>query len=321
MKKLFVMCVAVALAAVLPVRAAEYNWKFGLVDSTTNPNYLAAEELTRYLEEEAPGKWSIQLYPSSQLGGSEEMLEAIQMGALEMCAPPSSAVANYVPEYGVWDMPYLFLDEAHVDAVMDGEIGARYIAMPEKANIKVAGWWEVGFRCLANNKHPVNSVDDVVGLRLRVMSNEIHQALFSALGADPVPMSLSDAYIANQNGTIDGQDNPLPNLYANNVYEVCRYVAVTRHVYTPLPVCMSMTAWNSMSKADQEVFARCMQRASKWQKDTHRAKSLDAAANLESKGCQITYPALEPFAAKMQVVYDKYPQFKDEIAAIRAARK
>ena len=321
MKKMFALFLAVALISAFPADAAEYNWKFGLVDSTTNPNYLAAEELVKYLDEEAPGKWSIQLYPSSQLGGSDEMIEAIQMGALEMCAPPSSSVANYVPEYGVWDMPYLFLDEAHVDAVLDGDIGAQYAAMPEKANIKVAGWWEVGFRCLANNKHPVNSVEDVKGLRLRVMSNEIHQALFAALGADPVPMSLADAYIANQNGTIDGQDNPLPNLYANNVYEVCRYVAVTRHVYTPLPVCMSMATWNSMPEADREIFVRCMRRASQWQKELHRKRSLDAASMLEGKGCAITYPELEPFAEKMQVVYDKYPQFKDAIAAIRAMRK
>lgn len=320
MKKLLALALALTFAVGTYAAAADYAWKFGLLDSTSNPNYLAAEKLCEYLEAAAPGKWRIDLYPSSQLGNAEEMLESIQMGALELSAPPSSAVANYVPEFGVWDMPFLFRDEAHVDAVLDGEIGKQYGALTEKANIKTVSWWEVGFRCLANNARPVNSVDDVKGLRLRVMSNDIHQALFSALGADPVPMSLADAYVANQNGTIDGQDNPLANLLANNVHEVCRYMTVTRHVYTPLPVSMSLQAWNSMNEADQAIFMDAMNKAAAWQKSYHREASKEAAAALEAAGCELTYPDLEPFAAKMQVVYDQYPQFADAIAAVRATK-
>lgn len=113
------------------------------------------------------------------------------------------------------------LQEEEVDKVLDGELGQELAAEADSANMKMLGWWEVGFRCLANNKLAVNTPDDVKGLRIRVMSNEYHQALWSALGADPVPMSLSDAYVANQNGTIDGQENPLHSLVANSTFEVC----------------------------------------------------------------------------------------------------
>ena len=170
-------------------------------------------------------------------------------------------------------------------------------------------WWEIGFRCLANNARPINSVEDVKGLRLRVMSNEVHQALWTALGADPVPMSLSDAYVANQNGTIDGQDNPLHSLIANSTFEVCHYIAVTNHVYSPLGVIVSPKAWASMSPEDQELFMECMKEATANQKKLVREQNEKAAKELEEKGCEVTYPQLQPFADKMEVVYEQYPQF------------
>jgi tripartite ATP-independent transporter DctP family solute receptor len=297
-----------------------YHWKYGTVDATSNVNYRAVEELIKYLEEAAPGKWTIELYPNSQLGNADEMIESLQIGSLELSGPPSSTVANYVPEFGVWDMPFLFRDEAHVDAVLSGPIGQSFGALTEKANIKFLAWWEVGFRCLANNRRPINTPEDIQGLRLRVMSNEIHQTLFATLGADPVPMSLSDAYVANQNGTIDGQDNPLANLIANSTYEVCKYIAVTNHVYTPLPLVMSLKAWNEMTAEDQKIFSQAVEKATTWQRNTNRTGQRNAATELISKGNIVTYPDLRLFEAKMQSVYAKYPQYADTISKIKAVR-
>lgn len=286
-----------------------YNWKWGTVDSTSNPNYEAMEYFCTLLDEKAPGKWSIQIYPDSQLGDASQLCESVQMGTLEMACPASSIVANYVPDYGVFDMPYLFTTAEEVDAVLDGEVGAELAALADNANMKLVAWWEIGFRCLANNARPINSVEDVKGLRLRVMSNEVHQALWTALGADPVPMSLSDAYVANQNGTIDGQDNPLHSLIANSTFEVCHYIAVTNHVYSPLGVIVSPKAWASMSPEDQELFMECMKEATANQKKLVREQNEKAAKELEEKGCEVTYPQLQPFADKMEVVYEQYPQF------------
>jgi tripartite ATP-independent transporter DctP family solute receptor len=295
-----------------------YHWKYGTVDATSNVNFLAAQELVKYLEEAVPGKWTIELYPSSQLGNAEEMVESLQLGALEMCGPVSAAVANYVPEFGVWDMPFLFRDEAHVDAVLSGPIGLSFNNLTEKANIKFVAWWEVGFRCLANNRREIYTPDDIKGLRLRVMSNEIHQALFATLGADPVPMSLADAYVANQNGTIDGQDNPLANMIANRTYEVCKYFTVTNHVYSPLPVVMSMKAWNEMTPEDQKTFMACVDKATIWQRNANREAQRKAADELQSMGNIVTYPDISLFEDRMQTVYSKYPQYADLIRQIKA---
>ena len=298
-----------------------YVWKFGSVDSTSNPNYEAFVHLGELLDEKAPGKWDITIYPDSQLGDAAQMIESVQMGTLEMTAPNCSLVANYVPDYGVFDMPYLFADEEEADKVLDGDLGKELAAEADSANFKMLGWWEVGFRCLANNKRAVNSPEDVKGLRIRVMSNEYHQALWSQLGADPVPMSLSDAYVANQNGTIDGQENPLHSLVANSTYEVCHYVAVTNHVYSPMCMVMSTKAWNSMTEEDQAIFMECLNEAEVYQKQLVRAQKQTAEQTLIDKGCEVSHPDVSAFAELVQPVYDKYPQFSELVSRIHEAVK
>lgn len=298
-----------------------YEWKLASVDSTSNPNYEAFLHLNDLLNERAPGRWNITVYPDSQLGDGAQQVEAIQMGTLEMAAPNCSLVANYVPEYGVFDMPYLFQNEEEVDKVLGGEVGEELAAKADSANIKMLGWWEVGFRCLANDKLAVNSPDDVKGLRIRVMSNEYHQAIWSELGADPVPMSLSDAYVANQNGTIDGQENPLHSLVANSTFEVCHYIAVTNHVYSPMCMIMSNQAWNSMTEEDQQIFMECLKEAEIYQKELVRAESKKAEQELIDKGCEVSHPDIQAFADKMQPVYDKYPEFSDLVNQIHEAAK
>lgn len=295
-----------------------YAMKFGHVTTVDNPTNLGAKKLAENLEAAAPGKWDISIYPDSQLGGAAEMTEAVQMGTLEISAPASSFVVNFAPAAGVWDMPFLFRDEEHVDKVADGEIGKSIGAELEKANMKFLNWWEVGFRCLANNKRPINTVDDIKGMRIRVMSNEIHQALFSALGVDPVPMSLADAYVANQQGTIDGQDNPLSGLYSISIFEICKYITVTKHVYTPQALVLSVDAWNSMTPDDQKIFTDCANQATQYQRQELRRQDNEAAKNLEAKGCELTYPDPAAFAEKMSVVYAKYPQYADIIKKIQA---
>ncbi len=295
-----------------------YKWKLGSVDSRSNPNFKSMEYLVEKLEEKAPGKWKIELYPDGLLGDAAKMCDSIQMGTLELTAPPSSTVANYVPEMGMFDMPYLFTSYEQVDAVLDGEIGQALAEKISDKGMKLLAYWEVGFRCLANNKRPVESVDDVAGLRLRVMSNVIQQELWLALGADPVPMSLSEAYIANQNGTIDGQDNPLHSLIANSTYEVCKYVSVTNHIYTPMPLLISPRAWDQMTTEDQNLFMECVKDATSYQRNLAREQTQKAEKALaEEYNITVSHPDLAGFESKMGAVYDNHPEFKEYIDQIK----
>lgn len=231
-----------------------YVFTFGTVDTDEHPSTMSAKKLGEILNEKAPGKWQINVHPNSTLGGAAELVESIQMGNVDMACPATSFLANYVPSIGVLDLPYMFTNTSEAYAVLDGDVGQQLAADVEAVGIKCLSYWEVGFRCIANSARPINSVEDVSGLRLRIMSNEIHQALFSALGVDPVPMGLADALVANQQGTIDGMDNPMSGLYTTSVYEFDKYIAVTNHVYTAQAVIMSNKAWSSMTPDDQAIF-------------------------------------------------------------------
>ena len=172
-----------------------YTFTFGTVDTEEHPTTMSAHKLAEILEEKAPGRWQIDVFPNSTLGGAAELVESVQMGNVDMACPATSFVANYVPTLGVLDLPYMFTNREEAYAVLDGEIGQQLAKDIETAGMKHLTYWEVGFRCLANSKRPINTVEDVSGLRLRIVSNEVHQALFTALGVDPVPMGLADALV------------------------------------------------------------------------------------------------------------------------------
>lgn len=297
--------------------APTYVFSFGTVDTDEHPSTMSARKLGEILNEKAPGKWQIDVYPNSTLGGAAELVESIQMGNVDMACPATSFLANYAPSVGVLDLPYMFTNTKEAYTVLDGEIGQQLAAEVESAGIKCLGYWEVGFRCLANNIRPINTVEDVSGLRLRIISNEVHQALFTALGVDPVPMGLADALVANQQGTIDGMDNPLSGLYTTSVYEFDRYIAVTNHVYTAQAVVMSNKAWNSMTAEDQAIFAEAVKEATEYDREQQAIQTENAAKALQDKGCEISYPDVSGFVEKMDVVYDQFPQFADTIAAIK----
>lgn len=294
-----------------------YEFSFGTVDTEEHPTTMSARKIGEILEQKAPGKFTINVFPNSTLGGAAELVESVQMGNVDMACPATSFVANYVPSLGVLDLPYMFTSPEAAYAVLDGKIGQQLMSDVEAVGIKPLTYWEVGFRCLANSKRPINTVDDVSGLRLRIVSNEVHAALFGALGVDPVPMGLSDALVANQQGTIDGMDNPLSGLYTTSVYEFDKYIAVTNHVYTAQIVIMSQKAWDSMDPADQELFMEAVKEATQFDRDEQAAQTAKAAENLEAKGCEISYPELTGFVEKMDAVYDQFPQFADTIAAIK----
>ncbi len=297
--------------------ARTYEFTFGTVDTEEHPSTMSAHKLGEILEEKAPGRFTINVFPNSTLGGAAELVESVQMGNVDMACPATSFVANYVPSLGALDLPYMFTSPEEAYAVLDGEIGQQLMDEVEAVGIKPLSYWEVGFRCLANSQRPINTVDDVAGLRLRIISNEVQEALFTALGVDPVPMGLSDALVANQQGTIDGMDNPLSGLYTTSVYEFDKYIAVTNHVYTAQIVIMSQKAWDSMTPEDQEIFMEAVAEATQFDRDEQARQTAEAADNLQAKGCEISYPELSGFVEKMDPVYDQFPQFADTIAAIK----
>ena len=181
--------------------------------------------------------------------------------------------------------------------------------------------WEVGFRELTNSDHPVNSIDDVKGLRIRTMDNKIHQAFWKSLGADPVPMSWNEAYTAMQQKAIDGQENPLSIILGNNVAEVNKELALTDHVYSSIFFLISDNAWNALTDEQQQIFKECAKEAGEYERQEQRDQEEDALAKLEELGMKVTEPDKTAFIEASKKFQDQYKeQYKTVIDMVNAAK-
>lgn len=180
-----------------------------------------------------------------------ESIEALQIGTGEVAVLSSGAVGNFVPETRVFDIPFLFRDYEHARGVLDSQIGQDVLAKFPQRNIVALAWLENGFRNMTNSRREVSKPDDMRGLKVRTMENQVHLTAFRVLGALPTPMAFSDLVPALQQGTVDGQENPIPVIVANNLNQVQRYVSLTRHVYSPAMLLMSPEVWNRLSDADK----------------------------------------------------------------------
>ena len=208
---------------------------------------ISMETFAENVKEKSEGRIEISVFHNGQLGSERDNIEACELGNLDIAVVNQSVLANFIPEIAAFDLPYVIEGTEHADKVFMGEIGQDFLKKLEKVELKGLGIWESGFRNLTNSKRDINSAEDVKGLRIRVMENEIHQKLWKALGADPVPMAWSEAYTAMQQGAIDGQENPATVIDKNNVVEVNKHMAITEHVYSTVYVLMAPKTWGSRS--------------------------------------------------------------------------
>lgn len=273
------------------------------------------------VKEKTEGRYQINTFHNGQLGGERDNVEACQLGNLEMAVVNQSVLANFLPEMAAFDLPYLITSTEHADKVFLGEIGQEQLDKLETIGLKGLAIWESGFRNLTNSKREINSAADVAGLRIRVMENKLHQDLWSALGADPVPMAWGDAYTAMQQGAIDGQENPTTVIDKNNVVEVNKNMAITEHVYSTVYILMSPKTWNSLSEEDQQIFTDTMAEANVSERELSRQMDAEAIETLESKGMVVTYPDKQGFIEATQSVRDQYgSEYADIIEKVEAAK-
>ena len=282
---------------------------------------LSMEKFAAGVNEKTNGRIKISVFHNGQLGTERDNVEACQLGNLDIAVVNQSVLTNFIPEIAAFDLPYVIQSTEHGDKVFLGDIGKEYLAKLPKVELQGLAIWESGFRNLTNSKRPVNALEDVPGLRIRVMENAIHQALWKSLGADPVPMAWGDAYTAMQQGAIDGQENPSTVIDKNNVVEVTKNMAVTQHVYSTVYIIMSTKAWKSLSAEDQGIIAAVMAEINISERELSRKMDKEAITTLESKGMKVTYPEKERFIAASQGVRDKYGEaYKDILDRINAAK-
>lgn len=233
-----------------------YEIKVGYGTNPGHPIDLGSIEFEKKVEEEAKAlgyEVDVQLFPSAQLGSEKEMVEQLQMGTLDMCPTTTGPLGMFNPKYLVFDLPYLFTNYTQVDTVLDGECGDELLGVLEDQNIIGLAWWENGFRELTNNKHTIKCPDDLKGIKLRTMENDIHIDFFSNMGASPTPLGFGEIYTSLQSNVIDAQENPLSIIAVNKFYEVQPFTTISDHVYSPVPVLYSKSLFEKLPEDLQKI--------------------------------------------------------------------
>jgi len=283
--------------------------------------YVAAAKFEELVEERTGGNINIEIYPNSTLGDERTTIEGMQNGTVDMGVITCGPVANFVPEISVFEMPFLFSSAEEAYKVLDGPVGDKVIAMLDKVNLKGLAYAERGFRNLTNSKKPVLNVDDIKGLKIRVMENPLYIDAFKALGANAVPMAWTETLTALQQGTIDGQENPINVVYAFKLYETQKYLSLTQHTYAPALFLMSKQTFESLDEETRGIFEVASKEAATYERNWNAEQMVEQMEFIKEQGTEIVEPDLASFQDAMQPVYEKYGEkFGSLLEEIEAAK-
>jgi tripartite ATP-independent transporter DctP family solute receptor len=292
--------------------AAEINshtFKFAAQNQKGHPQVQGMEKFAELVKEKSGGKIKVRLFPGGTLGGDVQTLSALQGGTVEMSVMNAGLMSGVSKDFSLVDLPFMFETPQQADAVMDGPFGTKLAeTLPEKGVVGL-GYWELGFRNLTNNRHPVAKADDIAGLKIRVLQSPVFIDLFTALGANPVPMPYPELYTALETGTVDGQENPFSNIVSAKMYEVQDHLAITNHIYNPQIVVISKKAWDKMNGDERKVIQDAATEARDFQRKVARTQSDEALAELKGHGMQVTELPPEEIAKlreKAKPVIDKH---------------
>lgn len=300
------------LTAVCMGRAdAQVKLKLGHAVSDQHPYHMGALKFKEIVERETNGEVEIALFPNNQLGtGERDLLEGLQLGVVDVYVGSTGPMGGFEKKFMLFDFPFLFKDKAQAYETLDGKIGTHVMGLLDKIGIKGLAWYENGFRHFTNSKRPVNSPADVKGLKLRTMENKIHMALWKALGADPTPMAWGEVFTALQQGTVDGQENPIPIIYVQKLYEVQKNLALTGHVFSPAMIAIAKAKFDGLSEAHQAVILKAAKESALFQREQITRMEDEEVVKLKELGMNVTTPDVTPFREATKPVYD---QFRGEL--------
>ncbi|AFP32241.1 MULTISPECIES: TRAP transporter substrate-binding protein [Marinobacter] len=285
--------------------------------------HIAAVKFQDLVAERTEGAVNIELYPNASLGDERTLLEGMQIGTVDMGVITNGPVANFVEEMAVFELPFLFPSPQAAYDVLDGPIGQELLDKLSEVNLKGLAYAERGFRNLTNSERPVNTPEDMKGLRIRVMENPVYVDTFRALGANAIPMAWTEALTAMQQNTIDGQENPANVIHSFKLYETQDYMTLSRHTYAPAIFVMGMPVWNKLPEAAQAVVLQAAQEAAEHERQVNAEMEFQQLAELREAGMQINdTPDIKAFQAAVVPVYEKYGEkFGDYLPRILEALK
>lgn len=305
---------ALAGLAVFSGNTQALDIKLGHVLAPTHNWNVAVEGFAKDVSEATEGRVNFEIFPSGQLGNEKTVVEGMQIGSVPAGLIGCGSFQSLDAKFGVVELPYSWTDRQDAYAAYDGELGDSLESLAEQYNIKVLAWWENGFRHITNNHGPIESPEDLEGLKIRVTPDKMRLDTFSALGASPAPLSFGELYSALQQGVFDAQENPLSIIDSASFYEVQDYVSLTGHVWAPACLTIANSTWNRLSDEDQ---AEVQEQANTWRDKQRKLTQQDdqeLIERLEAEGMQVNEVDKELFSEKVQSVWSKYePVFGEEL--------
>jgi tripartite ATP-independent transporter DctP family solute receptor len=285
--KTFALLAASAALAFGGTAFGQSSMKISISIGQNSHQGVAIDTFAREVDRRTNGRIKVQPFYSGALGGERESIEAVQLGTQELTFTSTGPVPNFVPEARILDIPFLFRDKAHARAVLDGPIGQDMLRAFESKGFKALGWAENGVRHMTNSKRSVNAPDDLRGLKMRTMENPVHVAAYKGFGIITTPMAFPEVFTALQQGTVDGQENPLSVIMAAKFDQVQRHLTLTGHVYSPAIWLMNKAAFDKLSPADQKIFMDAAAEGTKANRARVDEDDAKGVAELRSKGMQV----------------------------------
>ncbi len=266
---------------------AQTTMKISISTSQNSHQGIAIDTFAKEVEKRTNGRYKVQTFYNGALGGERESIEAVQLGTQELAFSSTGPVPNFVPETKILDVPFLFRDKAHARAVLDGPIGQEMLTKFDSKGFKALAWAENGFRHMTNSKRDVKTPDDLKGLKMRTMENPVHIAAYKSFGIITTPMAFPEVFTALQQGTVDGQENPLSVIISAKFDQVQKHLSLTGHVYSPAIFVMNKGTFDKLSAADKQAFieaAKAGTKANRARVDEDDAKGV---ADLRAKGMTV----------------------------------
>ncbi len=301
-----------------PVAAEEL--KIGYSLAPTSHYGVSATAMAEELAKLSNGKWTLKQYPANALGGEREMVEGAQIGTVDVVVTSSGPVGNFVPDTLITDIPFLFKNYQHAHAVLDGPIGQAILDQFPKHGLIALAWGENGFRNLTNSKHAVRTPEDAKGLKIRTMENQVHMTAFKTLGVLPTPMAFPELFTALQQGTVDGQENPIGVILSAKFAQVQKYLTVSQHVYSPALIILSPAVWDRLNDEEKGWFKQAAKVGAKAMRDKAEADAASGVEELRRQGMEVV-TQVDP-AAFQEALKPAYAQYaktfgQERIDAIR----
>jgi len=277
-----------------------------------HPSDLAANMFAEAVEKRTNGAIKITVYPANQLGSPPEQLEQNILGAIDMSLPTQGALDKYSKKFAVVMLPFVFKDYEHAYRVLDGPFMDWAAPDLEKQGLVFLSNWEWGFRNITNKIRPINSPDDVKGLKLRTPPEIQLESAMEALGAVVTKIAFTELYMALKQGVVDGQENPLSVIYHNKLFEVQKYLALTQHVYNSMVHVMSLKIWNTLTPEQQRIIREESKRAGDFMRKRMQEEEKVLVTKLEEEGMVVTQVDTSEFQAKMEPAYQRIGKYAGE---------